>query len=214
MGVEFMIRRDDLTNFLEKARKDKVPEGKEWIASLTVKGSRAVFAAGETSSEYAVYTTEEGKVKMPISCLEEVVGWGFFTHHAKSDRMGEREWAGMKCIDGRVSYGTHAYDNDHISLACCTNFFELYSTKLELLVLGRLLPPETVALIGLESRITDVRSEMEREIRSVAHSLERYGVSEEDIREVVEKSLKRTEPIVRESDIYRWSLRPGIKQKV
>lgn len=203
MSVKFLIRRDDIVRFLELMEKDKAPEGKEWIVHLTVTDTKAFFTGGETTFDCPVHNTSQGKVKMPISSLAEAVGWGWYRPKSKKDEMGKMEWAEMTFIDGRITYGQGVSNSDSVSLACIMTDHDFYATQPEIILLSRLLDPEKVNQIGLSARLPGVESNLERAIGEAARPLARYGVTNEDIKDVVEKALKRTEAKVAESSFYR-----------
>ena len=85
MSVEFMIRYDDVAKFLEEAEKDKAQEGKEWIVHITVRGNIGSFLAGSTAFKCQLYSTNDGKVKMPISCLAKVAHWGWVGYFSENE---------------------------------------------------------------------------------------------------------------------------------
>jgi hypothetical protein len=117
--------------------------------------------------------------------------------------MGKMEWAEMTFIDGRITYGQGVSNSDSVSLACIMTDHDFYATQPEIILLSRLLDPEKVNQIGLSARLPGVESNLERAIGEAARPLARYGVTNEDIKDVVEKALKRTEAKVAESSFYR-----------
>jgi hypothetical protein len=198
-----MIRRDDIVRFLELAEKDKAPEGKQWIVHLTVTEKKGYFRGGDTTFDCPLYAIREGKVELPISSLAEVVGWGWYRPKSKNEEMGKTEWAEMTCVDGRISYGKRRCNNDRITFAFGPGEYEHYPTQAEIIVLGRLLDQDITDRIGLNSRIPGALAKLETEIASTLRGLERYGVTEDDIRDVVEKAFKRTEPVIAASSFYQ-----------
>jgi hypothetical protein len=204
LSLTFLVRRDDVVRFLEMAEKDRASEGKEWIVYLTVTEKTASFQGGPNTFDCPIHNASAGKVKLPISALAEVLGWGWYRPKSKTEEMGKTEWAEMTIIDGRVSYGKRASSNEDISLACTGTIADYYPTQAEIILLDRVLSPETLALSGLPTRLPTVLSNLEKVTSSAAGSLERYGVTEEDIREVVEKALKRAEPHVAATRIHLW----------
>lgn len=204
MSLAFLVRRDDVVRFLEIAEKDKAAEGQQWIVYLTVTHKAASFQACSSTFECSIHNATSGKVKLPISALAEVVGWGWHRPRSKSEEMGKMEWAEMTLIDGKVFYGKRVSSNEGISLACTGTIADYYPTQAEIILLDRILAPETLALSGLPTRLPTVLSNLEKATSNAASSLEQYGVTEEDIKEVVEKALKRTEPHVGRTRIHLW----------
>jgi hypothetical protein len=187
LTVEFMIRTDDLWKFCELARSKKPPEGKQWNAYLTIKDVTGRFSAGGICAEYPVNTVHAGKVQIPLECLEEVI------------RECGSNWAEVRCEDGRIAFGTNVCCHDSIALECGIENYEQYPTPLELILLGRLCDEKTRKDVGagLETRIPAAVARLDSEIWGTVGSLSRYGVTEQDIKYVVEKALQRAEPAMR-----------------
>jgi hypothetical protein len=205
LSLAFLIRRDDVVRFLEMAEKDKAPEGIQWLVYLTVTQKTASFHAGSSTFECPIHNATLGKVMLPISSLAEVVACGWHRPRSKSEEMGKTEWAEMTFVDGKVFYGKRVSSDEGISLACTGTIADYYPTQAEIILLDRVLAPETLALSGLPARLPAVLSNLERATSNAASSLERYGVTEEDIKEVVEKALKRAEPHVGRTRIHLWN---------
>jgi hypothetical protein len=187
MSVEFMIRSDDLWKFRELARSKKPPEGKQWNVYLTIKDVIGSFCAGGVYAEYPINTVIAGKMQIPLECLEEVIKGGGST------------WAQVRCEDGMIACGTNTCFHDSIALECGIENYEQYPTPLELLLLGRLLDEKTRKDVGagLETRIPAALARLDSEIWSTVGSLGRYGVTQDDVKYLVEKALQRAEPSMR-----------------
>lgn len=204
MSLTFLVRRDDVVRFLEMAEKDKAAEGQQWIVYLTVTEKKASFQAASNTFDCPIHNATPGKVKLPISTLAEVAGWGWYRPRSKSEEMGKTEWAEMTFLDGKVFYGKRVSSNESISLACTGTIADYYPTQAEILLLNRVLSPETLALSGLPDRLPIVLSNLEAAVRSAAGSLEGYGVTEADIKKVVETGLTRAQPHVARTRIHLW----------
>jgi hypothetical protein len=187
MSVEFMIRFDDLWNFHELARSKKPPEGKQWNVYLTIKDVIGSFCAGGVYAEYPINTVIAGKVQIPIECLEEVI------------KNGGSDWTEVRCEDGIIACGENVCCHDSIALECGIENYEQYPTPLELILLGRLRDEKTWNDVGagLETRIPAALARMDGEIWSTVGSLGRYGVTQDDVKYLVEKALQRAEPSMR-----------------
>jgi hypothetical protein len=203
LSVTFLIRRDDVVRFLETAEKDKAPEGKEWIVFLTVTDNKLSFRGGDTDYECPIHNATVGKVRVPISSLAAAAGWGWYRPKSKKDEMGKTDWAEMTFVDGRVTYGTGVSNSEGISIACTVENFDFYPKQAQIIALSRLLDPETMSRIGLKTRLPHVLANLDRGPSDALRPLQRYGVTEDDIKDVVERALKRTETEVASLGFYR-----------
>ena len=187
MTVEFMIRSDDLWKFRELARSKKPPEGKQWNVYLTIKDVIGSFCAGGVCAEYPINTIHAGKVQIPLECLEQVI------------KGGGSNWAEVRCEDGMVACGANTCFHDSIALECGIENYEQYPTPLEVILLGRLLDEKTWKDVGagLETRIPAALARLDSEIWSTVGSLGRYGVTQDDVKYLLEKALQRAEPGMR-----------------
>jgi hypothetical protein len=70
------------------------------------------------------------------------------------------------------------------------------------IALSRLLDPETASQIGLEARLPHVLENLESAMGNALLPLMHYGVTKDDINDVVELALKRTEAKLAETSFY------------
>jgi hypothetical protein len=191
MSVVFAIRHNDLEHFIQLASDKKPPEGQGWIAHITINERIGRFSAGGIYEDYPVMVTRAGQVQLPLSCLEEaIVG-------------RDTSLVQVYCEDGRVICGYDACCNDSIRLACGEDGRVYFPSQLEVILLGRLMNDDEAKKVGLEERIPAAQDRLQREIENAAGSLERYGVTQEDLKRVVESALARGEPAMRDG-LYRW----------
>ncbi len=184
MNVEFMIRYDDLWKFCKLARSKTLPVGEQWNVYLAINGLIGGFSAGGIYAQYPINAVHEGNVQIPLGCLEEVI------------KEQDSDWADIRCEDGEISCGRKVCCHDSIALECGMEDYLQYPTPLELILLGRLLDEKTCkdSVAGLETRIPAAMARMKSEVWNAIGCLGRYGVTEQDLKQVVEKAFQRAEP--------------------
>jgi hypothetical protein len=182
-----MIRSDDLWKFRELTRSKEPPEGKQWNVYLTIKDVIGSFCAGGVYAEYPINTVVAGKVQIPLECLEKVI------------KGGGSNCAEVRCEDGMIACGANTCFHDSIALECGIENYEQYPTPLEVILLGRLLDEKTWRDVGagLETRIPAALARLDSEIWSTVGLLGRYGVTQDDVKYLLEKAIQRAEPGMR-----------------
>lgn len=187
MALEFTIRRSDIDRLFSLANARNPPEGQEWLVFIAVEDYIASFQVGPENIKFPVRTTTPGTAEFPLSSLREIT---------KDQKAKELD---IRIGDAFVACGAASLQSDHIRVGLhldAEGRYQVYPTRLELIVLGRAMDAETIKKLGLEKRFADAESSLKWQISHSAKGLTPYGVKYADVENLVNNAIKKHQPEV------------------
>jgi hypothetical protein len=183
MPVEFKSRVADLKNATKQVLVNRGKFKNTDVADLMVSECVATFRAVGTSTEIPVNGISPGTARIPLSALDAI---------ARTAGMFKRKEVTVLIEDGGIKVDTFRHSHPHIKLGILPDQsidLPIDASLLDTLGVGAVLTESAIERQGLTNRILDAWERANRSITSAAGSLAALGVTEEQIRQLVEKQV-------------------------
>ena len=183
MTVEFKSRVADLKNASKQLLVNRGKFKNTDVADLMVSECVATFRAVGTSTEIPVNGIYPGIARIPLSALEAI---------AKTAGMFKKKEVTVLIEDGWIKVDTFRHSHPEIKLGILPDQridLPIDASLLDTLGAGAVLTESAIEQQGLTNRILDAWERTNRCITSAAGSLAALGVTEAQIRQLVEEQV-------------------------
>jgi hypothetical protein len=186
MPIEFKTRVADLRNATKQLMVNRGQFRDTDIADLLVSECVATFRAVGTTTEIPVNGISPGTARLPLPVLKMIASTaGTF----KSKEIT------LAIEDGAIKIGSFKHRNPEIRLGALPDQridLPVDASLLDTLGIAAILGEATIEGQGLTNRILEAWEKANRGILSAASSLSELGVSERQIRELVEQQVEES----------------------
>jgi hypothetical protein len=184
MSIEFRTRIADLKNATGLLLVNRGSFEDTDIADLFISECVATFRAVGTSTEIPVNSSTPGTARVPLPSLKKVT--------SAAESFGDREIT-IVIDDGTIEIGTFRHKHPAIRLGTFPDQridLPVNATLLDTLGIGAILTEDRIEEQGLTNRLLDAWEKANIAIASAAGALEMLGVSEKQIRQLVEEQVE------------------------
>jgi len=184
MPIEFKTRVADMKNATKQLLVNRGQFKDTDIADLLVSECVATFRAVGTTTEIPVHGTSPGTARLPLPVLKMI-----------ASTAGTFKSKAIKLVieDGAIKIGSFKHRNPEIRLGSLPDQridLPVDASLLDTLGIGAILGEATIEEQGLTNRILEAWEKANRAITSAAGTLADLGVSEQQIRELVEQQVE------------------------
>jgi hypothetical protein len=183
MPIEFQTRVADFKNATKQLLVNRGKFKKTDIADLLVSECVATFRAVGTSAEIPVNGTSPGTARIPLSALEAI---------ASTAGMFKKKEIKILVEDGAIKIDTFRHSHPEIRLGILPDQridLPVDASLLDTLCVGAILTESGIEEQGLTNRILDAWERANHAITSAVGSLAPLGISEQQIRQLVEEQV-------------------------
>jgi hypothetical protein len=183
MPIEFQTRVADFKNATKQLLINRGKFKQTDIADLLVSECVATFRAVGTSTEIPVNGISPGTARIPLSALEAI---------ASTAGMFKKKEIKIVIEDGSIKIDTFRHSHPETSWEFCptsASISPVDASLLDTLGVGAILTESGIEEQGLTNRILDAWERANHAITSAAGSLAPLGISEQQIRQLVEEQV-------------------------
>jgi len=188
VSVDFTIRRDDLKQAIKQLQANRGRDARTDAVNVLVSEYAVTFRAVGTEVEYPVHGISPGSAKLPLPVLDRICGM----------RTGKE--LQLHISEGVIVCGAATVRHEGISLGFIPDqsiSVPLDASVFDLLAIGKILGKDMAQEQGLASRIKKAQGQREEALRLAAGHLEPYGVTSEQLEDLIEQALEAAEPKIR-----------------
>jgi hypothetical protein len=188
MEVLFTIRRTDALRALKEIKANRGKYTREDHVHLLVSEYAVTFRAVGTEADYPVNGITPGAAEVPFIALEKAISMRN-THEIQ-----------LRVVDGVIYCGKASVKHPGIRVGIIPDVslsVPINASPFELLLIERILGKDAAVDQGLTSRLLQASTNLPMAIKRAATELAPYGISDEDIRLLIESKMKEAEPRVR-----------------